>query len=231
MEKQLYTRIQHKRDTHGKWSTKNPILKNGEIVFIDVETGEFRMKVGDGTTPYTLLPYADTDVRDLIGNCISAEKIVNSVSSTDTKAPLSANMGRYLYHVLIPSEYVSAVTAQSFTTNEKKIARENIGALENVTEWWSFELEDGTVVNKEVGAISLKKFTIDGAAYYCAPETTWREWVDSAYNTGGFTYSTEFRTVSRGGYTVMLNYLNVAITDYIGSYDYLINYSEGAEPS
>lgn len=56
MNKLINTRIKHKYDTSINWSTENPILLSGEIG-IDSDTS--RIKVGDGTSTWNVLPYLD----------------------------------------------------------------------------------------------------------------------------------------------------------------------------
>lgn len=46
--------IQLRRDTAANWTTANPTLASGEA---GVETDKERAKVGNGSTPYTTLPY------------------------------------------------------------------------------------------------------------------------------------------------------------------------------
>ena len=48
------TRILLRRDTSSNWETNNPILSSGEPAF---ETDTGRLKIGDGTNPYTALLY------------------------------------------------------------------------------------------------------------------------------------------------------------------------------
>lgn len=50
--------IQLRRDTAANWTTANPILLQGEPAF---EYDTQRLKFGDGTTNYNLLPYFDKD--------------------------------------------------------------------------------------------------------------------------------------------------------------------------
>jgi hypothetical protein len=46
--------IKLRRGTKSEWSVENPILAEGEIV-AEIDTRQ--VKVGDGVTPYNLLPY------------------------------------------------------------------------------------------------------------------------------------------------------------------------------
>lgn len=59
-------RIKQKRDTAANWEAKNPVLLNGEIVFVDTSAGELRAKIGDGVKKYSQLPFSDEVLRNLI---------------------------------------------------------------------------------------------------------------------------------------------------------------------
>lgn len=50
----IQMQIRVRRDLSTVWSLKNPTLASGEIGY---ESDLYRMKVGDGVTPYQNLPY------------------------------------------------------------------------------------------------------------------------------------------------------------------------------
>lgn len=85
--KTLNTRIVMRNDSAENWTTKNPILLEGEF---GVENDSHKFKIGDGTTAWTGLAYAGTDeaaIQTLIDN---AEDNVTSIDAdadkTDTEA-------------------------------------------------------------------------------------------------------------------------------------------------
>ena len=80
--KEIQSRIKHKRDTSANWTQNNPVLLNGEIVLVDTAEGELRAKVGDGTKTYTQLPFSDEALRSLITN--SKTMVDDTLSSTST---------------------------------------------------------------------------------------------------------------------------------------------------
>ena len=122
--KQFNSRIKWKRDTSANWTANNPVLLDGEIIIVDTNAGETRFKVGNGTSAYTQLPFQDEYVLNQIpnvSNFVTAEdpesivetvpptfdghtindfvlqtQVVNSLSSTSTTLPLSANQGNIL---------------------------------------------------------------------------------------------------------------------------------------
>lgn len=55
MQHKIYKTIfQVRRATYSEWITVNPILRLAEPAF---ETDTYKLKIGDGHTPYDLLPY------------------------------------------------------------------------------------------------------------------------------------------------------------------------------
>lgn len=124
MSTTLNTRVKWKRDTSANWTANNPVLLDGEVIIVDTNAGDTRFKVGDGTSTYTQLPFQDEYVLNQIpdvSNFVTAEdptrivntvpptfdghtigdfvlqsQVVNSLSSTATNYPLSANQGNVL---------------------------------------------------------------------------------------------------------------------------------------
>ena len=70
IEKHLNSRIQQKHDTELNWNkATNFIPKQGEIIVYDIDDNYFyeRIKIGDGITPVTNLPfYLIEEVSELI---------------------------------------------------------------------------------------------------------------------------------------------------------------------
>lgn len=59
MSKTLEARIKHKKDTLANWTTRNPVLLDGEIILVEMENGTVRQKCGNGTSSFSALPYSD----------------------------------------------------------------------------------------------------------------------------------------------------------------------------
>lgn len=62
--KTFNTRIKNKRDTSANWTSKDPVLLNGELIVVDTASGETRFKIGDGTKKYSQLPFQDEILRN-----------------------------------------------------------------------------------------------------------------------------------------------------------------------
>lgn len=65
-EKKLDARVKLKTDTSANWTSKNPILLDGELIIVITSSGEKRFKIGDGVKTYKQLPFQDEIVRGLI---------------------------------------------------------------------------------------------------------------------------------------------------------------------
>ena len=61
--------IQYGRDTASNWSSKNPVLMEGEVViaYIDSTRTKFRMKIGNGSSSFNSLPWIEPQVSDTLG--------------------------------------------------------------------------------------------------------------------------------------------------------------------
>ena len=64
MAKTFNTRVQQKIDTENNWIAQDPVLLNGEIVIAKTEFDEMRIKIGDGTSTFSSLPYIDDTVNN-----------------------------------------------------------------------------------------------------------------------------------------------------------------------
>lgn len=63
----INARVKHKRDTASNWASKNPVLLEGEIIIVD-DGGTMRLKMGDGSTAYSKLPFYDAPATAHIAN-------------------------------------------------------------------------------------------------------------------------------------------------------------------
>ena len=86
-------RVQTKRDTSSNWTSSNPVLLNGEIIIVDTAEGDVRLKIGDGTSVYTALPFLDEYLDlDSFTTSTDVESIVETLTQkfvvTDSEAHL-----------------------------------------------------------------------------------------------------------------------------------------------
>lgn len=64
MSKTFNTRVRQKIDTENNWIAQDPVLLNGEIVIAKTEFDEMRIKIGDGTSTFSSLPYIDDAINN-----------------------------------------------------------------------------------------------------------------------------------------------------------------------
>lgn len=76
-------RIRQKRDTSANWTTRDPVLLDGEIIIVDTASGSVRKKVGDGKKKYSQLPFDDEELLTALGEKCDAS---NAVATTLTAA-------------------------------------------------------------------------------------------------------------------------------------------------
>lgn len=78
--KTLLAQIKQRSDTAANWTTKDPVIGNGELIIVETSAGEKRFKVGDGEKTFTQLPYADENILSKIKNYTAGDGI--SISDT-----------------------------------------------------------------------------------------------------------------------------------------------------
>lgn len=59
MAKTFNTRILLKKDTNSNWTQNDPVLLDGEMIIVTTNARDVRMKIGDGTSTYSQLPFTD----------------------------------------------------------------------------------------------------------------------------------------------------------------------------
>lgn len=80
--KTFNTRIKNKRDTSANWTSRDPVLLNGELIIVDTASGETRFKIGDGAKRYSQLPFQDEILRNSKAD-LDAGVYTATASSTD----------------------------------------------------------------------------------------------------------------------------------------------------
>lgn len=64
-EKELNTRLQIRNATVAEFNSSNPVLLKGELIAVN-EDGDYRLKIGDGTSNFSQLQFLDAPLRTLI---------------------------------------------------------------------------------------------------------------------------------------------------------------------
>lgn len=92
-EKILKSRIINKHDTEANWlKATNFIPKKGEIVVYDVDTNYNyeRMKIGDGTTVVSSLPFIESSKAEEATHATTADKATNADHATKADSATTA---------------------------------------------------------------------------------------------------------------------------------------------
>lgn len=144
-------RLEHPRDTEANWIYHNPILRNGEIIFVDMTNGSIYIKVGDGVSRYNALPFVtfgssgsgseggltELDVRNIIQEYTSIinENYENLKEEVSLNSLVLSELGMK-YTVDIEDTYDERVTAGggNVLDNSKAKIRKVIGNTERVAD-------------------------------------------------------------------------------------------------
>lgn len=79
----LNVRILQRRDTASNWTSQNPILMKGEIAIVDTAQGESRLKIGNGSSTFTELPFIDEPVRNSLQSKQNANVVYQTKGESD----------------------------------------------------------------------------------------------------------------------------------------------------
>ena len=101
-----------------RWEQVNPILKKNELV---IEEDTSRLKIGDGVSTYTDLPYINTGA----GGSVA---VINNLTSSSTIDALSANQGR-----ILQTNKVDKVSGKGLSTNDyTDLEKQKLNDLQNI---------------------------------------------------------------------------------------------------
>lgn len=123
-----YVRIRPRRDTDQHWKEANPVLKEGELGIQTPDDGIGKglvvIKIGDGTSSWTTLPYAiASTIEDLIEP--DKELVVSPSDFSNTPSSEYYPSG-YPYRAKIQNGSITAKHSISLTPNE---ATRQLGVL------------------------------------------------------------------------------------------------------
>lgn len=126
MSTKFSTRIQMKRDTSSNWTSNNPVLLDGEIIIVDTADGDTRIKIGNGASTYTQLPFSDEYIFDDINNCV---KFISQTLTDGQKSQARTNIGAMSSSV----KYAGSSTQGGAATSADKLStartiRTNLGS-------------------------------------------------------------------------------------------------------
>lgn len=139
-------RVQMRRGTAASWTSANPMLYSGEFGF---ETDTFRLKIGDGSTAWTSLPYI---TRSSVAKTANYTLVIKdrgvfvdaSGGAVTITLPTAASAKNVQYFIKKIDSSVNAVTVDGngsetiddSTTQVISSQYDSIEIYSDGTEWW-----------------------------------------------------------------------------------------------
>lgn len=97
----------NKRDTEANLISANPILQNGEQIIVDMENGDIRIKVGNGETAFSDLPYIDESITDRL------DAIENGAVKVEVDTELSKESNNAIANSAVATEIENLASQQT----------------------------------------------------------------------------------------------------------------------
>ena len=97
----------NKRDTEANLISANPILQNGEQIVVDMENGGIRIKVGDGETAFSDLPYIDESIIDRL------DAIENGAVKVEVDTELNKESNNAIANSVVATEIENLASQQT----------------------------------------------------------------------------------------------------------------------
>jgi hypothetical protein len=96
-----------KRDTEENWTSKNPILLDGEMIIVKTNDGKIRKKIGDGVKKFSELPYDEITI-DSATSTTSTNPVQNKVITELLNEKIGSNKP-----VITEPEFLTKATLKS----------------------------------------------------------------------------------------------------------------------
>ena len=117
------TRIKLKRDTEENWTSKNPILLDGEMIIVKTNDGKIRKKIGDGVKKFSELPYDEISIDSAISTT-STNPVQNKVITELLNEKIGSNKPtitepEFLTKTTLKSSNITVYTGTSEYTGDK----------------------------------------------------------------------------------------------------------------
>ena len=180
---EYFSRIIHKHDLEANWikaaTNSNFIPKQGEIIVYDRDDNHDyeRIKIGDGITNVTNLPFIDKTLADLVGT-------KNDATTTDTafgriaKAQAAAEAAQGAATNAASNSYINAsISGKTITltkgdgTTKTLTTQDTVYTLPVATSSTLGGVKVGSNITNSSGAISLTKTNVTSALGYTPPTT------------------------------------------------------------
>jgi hypothetical protein len=197
--------MQIRRGTATAWATADPTLVAGELGFV-TDTGKTAFKIGDGTNPWTTLPYVNATYPELpvdaglnLDNSYVQGRYALLTGVTYTNAPPAADFngtttdGSSILLVTVPS---STIVIQELTTSLTPCKR-FIRARATTSAWTAWKRLDTLSATE---SLSITNLTLTGTLTIPAGAVTTPSLrFAAAANTGIYSTGANNLTVTTGG--------------------------------
>ncbi len=174
-QKNINARIKNKRDTSANWDKNNPVLLNGEIIIVDMPTGEVRYKTGDGVKAYKQLPFDDEAIKAQITQLqnsipdVSKYVIADEAGAiVDTVPPTfdGHTASEFVLKANIVDNLTSTATDAPLSANQGKVLKGSIDSLGSKV--GSVETTANNKLNKSGGTLTGKLIAQSNTDYSTA---------------------------------------------------------------
>lgn len=100
--KTIQATVKNRTDTAANWTSKNPVLAEGEIIVVQTNAGETRLKIGDGVKTFTQLPYIDEQIYNNVVTSVNGQ---TGDVTLDISGGGTGNMKKLTFTGTVTGEY------------------------------------------------------------------------------------------------------------------------------
>ena len=161
MANELNVRIKNKLDITSGWAANDIVLMQGEIGIERTESGEDKIKIGDGVTVFSQLPYfgaGDTDLSFFVTADDPSSAIEGTIPETFD--------GHTVEEFLLKTDVVNNLTSEAMniplSAAQGKVLNDTISGMQTSVGQISGISESVTTLESEVSVLDSEKLDVSG---------------------------------------------------------------------
>ena len=161
MANELNVRIKNKLDMTSGWAANDIVLMQGEIGIERTESGEDKIKIGDGVTVFSQLPYfgaGDTDLSFFVTADDPSSAIEGTIPETFD--------GHTVEEFLLKTDVVNNLTSEAMniplSAAQGKVLNDTISGMQTSVGQISGISESVTTLESEVSTLDSEKLDVSG---------------------------------------------------------------------
>ena len=161
MANELNVRIKNKLDITSGWAANDIVLMQGEIGIERTESGEDKIKIGDGVTVFSQLPYfgaGDTDLSFFVTADDPSSAIEGTIPETFD--------GHTVEEFLLKTDVVNNLTSEAMniplSAAQGKVLNDTISGMQTSVGQISGISESVTTLESEVSTLDSEKLDVSG---------------------------------------------------------------------